>query len=251
MRRCRPDQSFAVRSSALGEDSGEASFAGAFETSSTCAATRVIRHAIETVRRSRHAGRVAAYSQAQGLAAVHEVAVIVQRMITPNFSGVLFTADPVTGSRAAIVGNYVRGLGEKLVAGEANALSFTLSRLKRRYTGPPELRRFASCSINSAFGSKRDLGTPQDIEWAIADGRLFVLQARPITTLRGYDPATGESNDSLTGDYLWTNANVGEAVPDVMTPCTWSFVQIFISETMSALFHLGYPPIGNIGGRCT
>jgi rifampicin phosphotransferase len=245
----RPDRSFAVRSSALGEDSVHASFAGAFETVLNVRGDESIRHAIETVRQSRHAGRVAAYSQAQGLAAVHDVAVIVQQMITPDFSGVLFTADPVSGSRAVIVGNYVRGLGEKLVGGEVSALSFSLSRLKGRYAGPPELRSFAKPLYRLAVGLEGDLGDPQDIEWAIADGRLFVLQSRPITTLLGYDPATGECNDSLTGDYLWTNANVGEAVPDVMTPCTWSFVQIFIAQTMSALFHLGYPPIGNIGGR--
>ena len=129
------------------------------------------------------------------------------------------------------------------------AHSFKLSHFRGRFIGPSELRPFAKPLYRLGIRLEHELGSPQDIEWAIADGRLFVLQARPITTLRGYDPATGESNDSLTGDYLWTNANVGEAVPDVMTPCTWSFVQIFISEAMSALFHLGYPPIGNIGGR--
>jgi phosphohistidine swiveling domain-containing protein len=249
LRRDQPDCSFAVRSSALGEDSAQASFAGGFETVLDVRDDDSIRRAIETVRQSRHACRVAVYSQAQGLATIHDVAVVIQQMITPEFSGVLFTADPVTGSRAECVGNYVRGLGEKLVGGEASALSFTLSRSKGRYAGPPDLRRFAKSFYRLAVRLEHDLGAPQDIEWAIADGRLFVLQARPITTLRAYDPATGECNDSLTGDYLWTNANVGEAVPDVMTPCTWSFVQIFIEQTMSALFHLGYPPIGNIGGR--
>lgn len=61
-----------------------------------------------------------------------------------------------------------------------------------------------------------------------------------------------EWNDSLTGNYLWTNGNLGEAVPDVMTPCSWSLIQIFMSEAMSPLFAPGFKahhPIGNIGGR--
>ena len=55
-----------------------------------------------------------------------------------------------------------------------------------------------------------------DIEWALSDGRFFIVQARPITTLRAQTPALEEWNDSMSGDYLWTCANVSEAVPDVM-----------------------------------
>lgn len=51
---------------------------------------------------------------------------------------------------------------------------------------------------------------------------------------KGYDPQIGEWNDSLTGDYLWTSANYGEAVPDVMTPCTWSLVQILLDDFESS-----------------
>lgn len=58
-----------------------------------------------------------------------------------------------------------------------------------------------------------------------------------------------EWNDSLSGDYLWTSSNLGEAVPDVMTPCTWSLIQVFIAEALPDLFGKGCPPIGNIGGR--
>jgi hypothetical protein len=125
LRAGRGDASFAVRSSALSEDSAQASFAGAFETVLDVRDDDGIRRAIEAVRRSRHAGRVEAYSRAQGLTTAHEVAVIVQELAPADLSGVLFTADPVTGSRAAMVGNVVRGLGEKLVSGEATAPSFT------------------------------------------------------------------------------------------------------------------------------
>src|SRR5262249_36193777 len=76
----QPDRACAVRSSALREDSAQASFAGAFETVLDVRGDDAIRRAIEAVRASRHADRVAAYSQAQGLAPAHEVAVVVQEL---------------------------------------------------------------------------------------------------------------------------------------------------------------------------
>ena len=67
-----------------------------------------------------------------------------------------------------------------------------------------------------------------------------------MVTTSGYNPETGEWNDSLAGDYLWSSANTREAVPDVMTPYTWSAVRhSFEQLTMLP----GYPPVGNICGR--
>lgn len=245
----RPERSFAVRSSALGEDSARASFAGEFETVLDVRDDEAVRRAMTVVRASRHAGRVAAYSRAQGLEGTQDVAVVIQLLVAADFSGVLFTADPVTGSRAAVVGNYVRGLGDKLVAGEATAPAFTLQRPHGGYSGPPELRGFAHRLYRLATRVEQDLGAPQDIEWAIAGGQVALLQARPITTLRAQDPATGQWNDSLTGDYLWTSASLGEAIPDVMTPCTWSLVQRIATETVPLSALRAYPAVGNIGGR--
>jgi phosphohistidine swiveling domain-containing protein len=62
-------------------------------------------------------------------------------------------------------------------------------------------------------------------------------------------PVTEAWNDSLTGDYLWSNANLGEAVPDVMTPCTWSLLRVLAEETAGLPSIGGYPLMGNIGGR--
>ncbi|MGD9048296.1 MAG: PEP/pyruvate-binding domain-containing protein, partial [Anaerolineae bacterium] len=82
LRRNDRDGSFAVRSSALSEDSAQASFAGEFETVLDVSTDRDIRAAIHTVRRSRHSARVQAYTHARGLeAAEHEIAVIVQRLV--------------------------------------------------------------------------------------------------------------------------------------------------------------------------
>lgn len=65
----------------------------------------------------------------------------------------------------------------------------------------------------------------------------------------GYNPVTGEWNDSLTGEFLWSNVNLSEAVPDVMTPSTWSLWWIFHYETNPIVFPGNYPLCGNLGGR--
>ena len=109
--------SFAVRSSALAEDSPQASFAGEFETVLDVH-TREIHAAIHSVRASHKSVRVKAYSAARGVDTVHDLAVVIQRLVRADISGVLFTADPVTGAYANMVGNFVYGFGEDLVSGE-------------------------------------------------------------------------------------------------------------------------------------
>ncbi|SDS90663.1 PEP/pyruvate-binding domain-containing protein [Actinopolymorpha singaporensis] len=135
---------------------------------------------------------------------------------------------------------------------------------------PPSLRnapvlddRQAGELARLGVGVEELFGCPMDVEWARYDGRFFLVQARPVTGLptglsaeRSTDRPTdrpttaGEQwNDSLRGDYLWTSGNLGEAIPDVMTPCTWSLIRIFMADTM-ALSAVGEHPLsGNIGGR--
>ncbi len=241
-----PQAAFAVRSSALAEDSARASFAGEFETVLDVRSDEAVRSAIHTVRQSRHSERVRAYCQARGLDTEQEMAVIVQRLVPAEMSGVLFTADPVSGSRVQMVGNYVHGLGDRLVSGEAQPQEFALSRPKGGYVGPPELKRLARRLYKLAVRLERDLASPQDIEWAVAEGKVHILQSRPITTLLGFDPVSGEFNDSLTGDFVWSCVNIGEAVSVVMTPFTWSAIGKVYNEMNLAP---GYNVVGNIGGR--
>lgn len=247
--RANRNVAFAVRSSALSEDSAQASFAGEFETVLDVATDTDIEQAIRAVRQSRHAQRVQAYSQAQGLDTAHDLAVVVQVLVRAEFAGVVFTADPVSGSHAHMVGNFVRGLGDQLVSGEANPQTFRLQYPNGKYAGPPELQRYARSLFQLARRLATELDAPQDIEWAVADGKLFLLQSRPITTFRTHNHATGEWNDSYAGDYLWTNSNFGEALPDVMTPATWSLIQLFQAETFAMPIPGHHPMMGNIGGR--
>lgn len=246
--RRKPNQSFAVRSSALSEDSLQASFAGEFETVLDVQTAEDIRKAIRTVRASRHAERVQVYSQAQGFdKQAHEVAVVVQKFVHAEFAGVLFTADPLTGNLMQMTGNWVRGSGEKLVSGVVNAQAFNFDRSNGKFSGASELRPYAKELYRLAARLDHELGCPQDIEWAVAKGRVTILQARPISSLREFNPLTGELNSSLSGDFLWSNGNAAEIQPEVMTLLTWS---------VGKLWGDGYtrwwsriPMSGNIGGR--
>ncbi|WP_313340422.1 PEP/pyruvate-binding domain-containing protein [Sedimentibacter sp.] len=238
---------FAVRSSALSEDSAQASFAGEFETVLNVGTDKEIQEAIYEVFRSRQSERVKAYSSIQGIEEAHQIAVVVQLMVPSELSGVLFTADPISGSFVNIIGNYVHGLGEQLVSGEANAYNFTISRSKGKYDGPDEFKKYSVKLYQYAIMLEKKLGSPQDIEWAVANGKLYILQARPITTLSSGNPDTYEINESLASDALWVNTNVGEAIPDVVTPFTWSLVRALDIES-------GFVPgyylwSGNICGR--
>ena len=243
--------SFAVRSSALSEDSAQASFAGEFQSVLDVENDEAVWQAITDVRQSRQTERVEAYSEAKGITTdgKHEMAVVVQRFVQAEMAGVLFTADPIAGSRLKMVGNFVHGLGDKLVSGDVNGLNFTLNRPKGVYHGPAELARSATKLYRLASRVEEEVDAAQDIEWAIRDGKVYLLQARPITTMQAHNPVTGEWNDSLLGDYLWTNANFGEALPDVMTPFTWSIMQAYFRNNAVGLESARFPMGGNIGGR--
>lgn len=238
---------FAVRSSALSEDSAQASFAGEFETVLNVKTDKEIWEAIYTVFRSRESERVKAYSTIQGMEQSHQIAVVIMLMVQSEISGVLFTADPITGSHTSMAGNFVYGLGEQLVSGEANAYPFKLMRPKGKYEGPNDFMKYASELYKHAAKLVKELGCQQDIEWAVARGKVYILQARPITTLNTGNLDTYELNDTLDGDFLWTNTNVGEAMADVFTPLSWSVIRALDEEQMVVPGY--YLFSGNICGR--
>ncbi|MEU1725945.1 PEP/pyruvate-binding domain-containing protein [Nonomuraea sp. NPDC005692] len=267
------DVAVAVRSSATAEDLPDLSFAGQQDTFLNVRADGLL----EAVRRcwaSLWNPRAVAYRERNGVP--HDdvaLAVVVQELVDADAAGIMFTADPVTGARDEIVVNASWGLGEAVVGGQVTPDTITLS--GGRVTGsrvadktvmtvrtasgtreepvPEELRRApvldpAQAVELAALGERVQAlyGMPMDVEWARRDGTFAILQARPITGLK---PQVEEWNDSLKGDYLWTAGNLGEAIPDVMTPATWSFVRIFIHEAMSASALPGFDLVGNIGGR--
>lgn len=240
--------SFAVRSSASSEDSAAASFAGEFATVLDVRTDEDIRDAIHAVRQSRSSKRVQVYSQARGMNLSHQIAIIVQIFVKPEIAGVLFTSDPVTGNLMVATGNYIHGTGDVLVSGESNALEFSFQKLKSQYCGPPEFKNHAKRLYKLAMRLEEQFSGPQDIEFAIADKKVYIIQTRPVTALKGHDPLKGEYNDSLMGDFLWTNVNSSEACPSIMTPVTWSFFPALFEHT-TPIKVPGFPFYGNIGGR--
>ena len=119
--RARLGGAVAVRSSALGEDSAEASFAGQFETVLGVEGAPAVREAVERCLASTAGARVEAYRNEMHAQGEVSMAVVVQRMVDAAAAGVIFTADPVTGQRDRIVINAVPGLGEALVGGRSSA----------------------------------------------------------------------------------------------------------------------------------
>ncbi|ASR46309.1 phosphoenolpyruvate synthase [Paenibacillus kribbensis] len=247
LRKDHPNASFAVRSSALSEDSAVASFAGEFESVLEVETNDDVLKALDVVHYSQYSERVQAYSAVKGIEEAHQMAVVVQIMVPSEISGVLFTVEPITGNRSAMSGNLVFGLGEQLVSGEGNAHAFSLFKPSGRYEGPKELLPYVRKLYRYASRLEKEMGEPQDIEWGIANGKLFFLQARPVTTLSPGNMDTFEWNDSLTGDFLWTNTNVGESISDVVTPLSWSIIRALDEEHNVIPGH--YLMSGNICGR--
>jgi len=242
-------QLFAVRSSALAEDSAAASFAGAYESVLNVPGD-ALAAAIAEVRASRTAARVQAYAAAAGASDIGEVAVVIQAMVPAELAGVLFTVHPITSDLNLMLGNVVVGLGESLVSGEDTGAEFTLTRPDAGYAGPDALRPMAQRLHDVAHLVEGTFdGVPQDIEWAVAAGKLWILQSRPITTLNPANPRTAERNDSVSGNCLWSATNLGEANPEPQTPLTISHMTYLQANGGPSMAMRGREMAGYIGGR--
>jgi pyruvate,water dikinase len=178
----------AVRSSATAEDSEAASFAGQQDTFlGVEGAEEVCRKVVECWA-SFFSERALFYRAHKGSLEDLGMAVVVQRMVPAEKAGVIFTVDPVQRRRDQMVVEAALGLGEQVVSGEVTPDHYVLDRagtVKREVLAgdgalaADELRELA------VLGRRLEehFGAPQDVEWAIADGRVFLLQSRPVTTL--------------------------------------------------------------------
>ncbi len=214
----------AVRSSAVAEDLADASFAGQYETFLNVQGLDQLRKAIGDCRRSASSARVASYRANRAEKAPVEIAVLVQRMVPAESAGVAFTANPVTGDRSEVSISAVRGLGERLVSGEAQADEWVIRE------GKPQRRRSSEDAITSdqaaavadiARSAAAHFDRPQDVEWAFAGGELYVLQSRPMTALPSPVDWTAPRVSGLhpPGPSYWMrNLRLGEWLPEPVTP---------------------------------
>ncbi len=221
----------AVRSSAIGEDGAEASFAGQYETVLDVEGEAALVAAIGTCLRSADDARARAYREAQDEAAGAGDAVmslVVQRMVDARASGVCFTVCPVTHRRNRLVIDAVAGLGEALVSGTASPDHEEFLRREATFEASqtagdqPVLAADERRAIaEEAIGAEEAAGTPLDLEWSIdRAGTLWWLQARPITTL-GVDPQALDTPLRFATD-VHTRCNVGEMMPGAVSPLTYS-----------------------------
>ncbi len=236
---------FAVRSSAADEDGATFSFAGQLE-SFLFVPKKEVERRVTDVWRSAFSERVAEYRKHHGIESFPDLGVIIQEMVDADASGVAFGANPVNGNRDQKLINAVYGLGEGLVSGQLDADQVTLDRAGISYT-PALKNRKLSFDHQSRTGAtwteipaerqnghvltneqihrigeileklEQEFLHPQDIEFAVKDGRLYLLQTRPITTLKIPQAARGNY-------ILWDNSNIIESYPGVTTPLTFSFI---------------------------
>ncbi|MGH8597922.1 MAG: PEP/pyruvate-binding domain-containing protein, partial [Gammaproteobacteria bacterium] len=204
----------AVRSSGTAEDLAEGSFAGLHDTYLDIQGTASVLDAVRRCWASMWTARAIAYRHHGGFDhARARIAVVVQRMVEAEVSGVLFTANPLNARTDEIVINASWGLGEGIVSGVVTPDEFVLSThaldIKRRTIGTKErqvVRRstgvgteivavpmslrgipcLADATVTELATLGRQVmqqydGLPQDLEWAFADGQLYLLQARPVT----------------------------------------------------------------------
>ena len=182
------DKLYAIRSSALAEDAEGASWAGQFETFLNTKPEDVLNKIEECHGSAKKRAR--AYATDKDIDNFN-VGVVVQEMLEPEYAGVLFTKDPVT-SKDQLITEYITGLGEDLVSGKVDPKQVVLNS-EDANQAPFDTSQLAELAIKV----ERLFGTPQDIEWAWVDNKIWLVQARPITATQedrqGYH--LGEPND--------------------------------------------------------
>lgn len=220
----------AVRSSAVAEDTRDQSFAGQYETVLSVDTLDGLVDAVETVRDSGSSERVRRYG-----GEISAIGVLIQRMVPAEAAGVAFTADPVTGERGVTVVSSVRGLGDRLVSGEADPDEWEVR------DSTIEVRRAPESSLNEeqvlevaslASQVATHFDAPQDIEWAYDGDQIHLLQSRPITGLPEVEPIEPEIESPEEGYWMLD----GGHYPSPMSPMGGSFYLPALESAASQAF---------------
>ncbi|GAC1368125.1 MAG: PEP/pyruvate-binding domain-containing protein [Ktedonobacteraceae bacterium] len=246
------DQAVAVRSSATAEDLPEMSFAGQQETYLNMRGTALVLDAVKRCWASLWTARAIGYRAQHNIAPAEvSLAVVVQELVAADAAGILFTAHPLTGVRDQAMINAAWGLGEAIVGGQVTPDMLVVEKASgkiieqeiatkqvmtvRTATGtheePVPAEKRAAAVLTPAQASELTqmgmhieqlYGQPMDIEWALQNGLIFVLQARPITALptpTTTTPArtqTIEWNLPKPGSYM--RGSVLELLPNPLSP---------------------------------
>jgi phosphoenolpyruvate synthase/pyruvate phosphate dikinase len=245
----------AVRSSATAEDLPEASFAGQQDTFLNVCGPEAVVEAVSACWKSLYTERAVAYRRDRDIPEDSvTMAVVVQRMVQAEAAGVLFTLNPVTGATDELVIEAACGLGDKVVSARVNPDGY---RLRRR--APHELIEAAGSETRAlmtptvlselarlGLAAERLLGRAADIEWAVAGGCVYLLQARAVTAAGPRLPevhyGSRWNEEHCRGKLIyWSNYNCRETMPYPHPPFSRSFWNYLVLPPMGVVLGLFHP----------
>ncbi len=236
----------AVRSSAVGEDGKDRSYAGIFESHLHCTTVAQVISGVRRCWASAFSSRAMGYLDSASGTAFTEMAVVIQDMADGEVSGVMFTVDPVAGYTGRAVVSACWGLGDGIVSGLCATDEYTVDHgghevtvsvadkdvevvrareggvREREITGPRRSSRCLTPAQTAALVAEGTriadlLGEPQDIEWTLCRGQVTILQTRPVTATGIRDAAMGQWRT------VWDNSNIQESFNGVTLPLTFSW----------------------------
>jgi pyruvate,water dikinase len=241
------NETVAVRSSATAEDLPEASFAGQQDTFLNVQGKDALIEAVKQCWASLWTARAISYRMKQGIDPGEvSLAVVVQKLIPAESAGILFTANPVDGTREQIVINATWGLGESIVSGQVTPDIIIVDKSKKKI-GSRETNTKTTMTVPTATGTENQpvphsqqdqpviddpaaielagygekieshYGLPMDIEWARSNGEFTILQARPITSLPPA-PLKDVRWEPPRPDTVWMRRQVVEHMPEPLSP---------------------------------
>ncbi|MCE0765407.1 phosphoenolpyruvate synthase [Pseudonocardia kujensis] len=272
----RDGTAYAVRSSATAEDLPTASFAGQQDTYLNVVGAAAVLDHVRRCWASLFTERAVVYRLRGGVEHRQvRMAVVVQEMVVPDASGVLFTADPVTSNRRVTSVEAVLGLGEALVSGQVNADRFTVRdgavvdraiaskqwAVRASAGGGTRPREVAPQARHepaltdeqvlrlAELGRRIEahFGCPQDIEWCLAGDDVRIVQSRPITTLFPVPPTADG------GAHVYLSVGHQQMMTDPLKPLGLSFWQMTtprpMAEAGGRLFVDATPMLASAAGR--
>jgi pyruvate,water dikinase len=260
------DLPVAVRSSATAEDLPEASFAGQQDTYLNVRGLEDLLTAVRDCWASLWTARAMAYRARQGIdPASVSLAVVVQQMVEAEAAGVMFTANPSNGRRDETVISAAWGLGESVVSGSVNTdnivvhtpdgavlssaiadkavMTIYAEQRTQEIPVPAEQRMRpvlseAEAAELAAYGARIEnhFGAPQDIEWARADGRFWILQSRPITALPEVEGPMPTDWTVPEPSAMYVRASIVEQLPDPLSPLFADMIDGAVTRSLQSLF---------------
>lgn len=227
----------AVRSSAPFEDSSSFSLAGQMQSFLWLKNTNDILQAIIEVASSAGEQHLQSYLASNSNTSPRATAVIVQKMIKAEYSGVIFTSHPVTGNAHEMLLEIVQGDCENLVGGSAEPVRAIIDKNTLTFriiskNAAPALSTFAenkaliSQLATTAMQAESFFSAPQDIEWAFDGAEFWLLQSRPITTFAENQSRTVRDKNGV----VWTDYFFAERFTEPVSPLGWSFLRPIIQK---------------------